>query len=170
MKNKQKSFSLIELLVVIAIIGILASIIVVSAGQAKKNARNAKRLADIRNYINAFEMALDENGEYPDPGDMNWYCLGTGYEDGGCWGLDYYESPILNNILDDFIALPIDDYPIKLMGNDYDGYLYGCRERLNDVCSKIAVYWFMEGNNQSCGVGEPHPYDTGYYCTYETSF
>ena len=76
MKNKQKGFSLIELLVVIVIIGILASIIVVSASQARKNARNAKRLVDIRNYANAFEMALDENGEYPYPGDMDHHCLG----------------------------------------------------------------------------------------------
>lgn len=96
---------------------------------------------------------------------------GTGYEDSGCWSLGFWESPILNDILDDFIALPIDDYPIKLLGLDYDGYLYGCTERLNNVCSEIMVYWFMEGNSQSCGVGTPHVYGSGgYYCTYKTSF
>ena len=155
-KYKNKAFTLIELLIVIAIIGILASIIVVSASQARKNARNAKRLADISNYAKAFEMALDENGEYPNPGNTSYHCLGK-YEDDMC-GLNdrQFISSVLNETLDDFIGLPADDYLTDVGGgNSWCGYIYRCAiiSPGDDVCSGIEVTWPMEGNEQSCGVG-----------------
>ncbi|MFH1551578.1 MAG: type II secretion system protein, partial [bacterium] len=66
---KKNGFTLVELLVVIAIIGILSSIVLVSLSSARGKARNATRLSDIKQYITTFEMAYDQNGEYPDIGD-----------------------------------------------------------------------------------------------------
>lgn len=64
-KAKKQGFTLIELLVVIAIIGILATLAVVALQNARKNARDAKRIADIKQIQTALELYFNDVGEYP---------------------------------------------------------------------------------------------------------
>ena len=64
----KKGFTLIELLVVVAIIGLLASIVVVSLGSARKGGRDAKRLADLKQIQTAAELYFSNQpgaGSYP---------------------------------------------------------------------------------------------------------
>ena len=61
-------FTLIELLVVVTIIGILASMILVSLGSARISARDARRLADMRQVALGLEFYIDEYKEYPPVG------------------------------------------------------------------------------------------------------
>ncbi len=63
-KNK-KGFTLIELLVVIAIIGILATIAVVAFQQARQSARDANRIADIKQMQTALELYFNDWQAYP---------------------------------------------------------------------------------------------------------
>lgn len=67
-----KAFTLIELLVVIAIIGILAAVVLASLNTARGKARDAKRLADLKNVQVALEMYYSENGAYPNT-NGDWY-------------------------------------------------------------------------------------------------
>ena len=159
---KQKGFTLMELLVVIAIIGLLATIVLVSANSVRGKARNVRRISDMRSYVIAFEMAYDENNEYPDPGDTSWHCLGD-YSDDGCWSNNNWsESSVLNDILDEWIkSLPADENIIcGPFGVCVEGYLYKCTSRVNNVCLSIEVRWIMEKDNQYCGIGT----DAGYRC------
>jgi prepilin-type N-terminal cleavage/methylation domain-containing protein len=67
MKNKKqkKGFTLIELLVVIAIIGILATIAVVALQQARQSARDANRIANIKQMQTALELYFNDWQAYP---------------------------------------------------------------------------------------------------------
>jgi prepilin-type N-terminal cleavage/methylation domain-containing protein len=62
---KKKGFTLIELLVVIAIIGLLATMAVVSFGNARMKARDTKRVHDLKSIYTALELYYDESGSYP---------------------------------------------------------------------------------------------------------
>jgi len=61
-----KGFTLIELLVVITILGLLASIIMVSLGEARKSARDARRISEIKQVTNVLEQYYMDRGHYPD--------------------------------------------------------------------------------------------------------
>lgn len=65
MKKNEKGFTLIELLVVIAIIGLLATLSVVALNTARVKARDARRVADIKQIQTAVEMFYDTNSSYP---------------------------------------------------------------------------------------------------------
>ncbi|MBI4692289.1 MAG: prepilin-type N-terminal cleavage/methylation domain-containing protein [Candidatus Terrybacteria bacterium] len=65
MIRKNKGFTLIELLVVIAIIGILSSVVLASLNNARKKARDARRVADLKQLQLALEMYFDTSRAYP---------------------------------------------------------------------------------------------------------
>lgn len=105
----KKGFTLIELLVVIAIIGLLSTFAVVSLNEARQKARDARRLADVKQMITALELYYSSCNIYPSavnsggriaggapdcPGNSNVY-LGLVPSnplprlDGGCPDVDY---------------------------------------------------------------------------------
>lgn len=69
-RSLARGFTLIELLVVIAIIGILSSVVIASLNGARKKARNARRVDDVKQLQLALSLYFDSNsGKYPN--DLN---------------------------------------------------------------------------------------------------
>ncbi|MEX0689854.1 MAG: type II secretion system protein [Candidatus Paceibacterota bacterium] len=64
--NKSKGFTLIEMLIVIAIIGLLSSIVIVGLTGAREEARDSRRVAEIRQIQNLLELNYSSNTGYPD--------------------------------------------------------------------------------------------------------
>src|SRR5680860_1828394 len=65
MKKFSKGFTLIEMLIVITIIALLASLILVGMGGARAKTRDARRVADLHNVMNALELYYSSNSQYP---------------------------------------------------------------------------------------------------------
>ena len=63
--KNSRGFTLIELLVVIAIIGILSSVVLASLNSARTKARDARRVADLKQIQIALEIFYDSNSRYP---------------------------------------------------------------------------------------------------------
>lgn len=62
---KKRGFTLIELLVVIAIIGLLSTLAVVALNSARIKARDAKRVADVKQVQTALELYFNDRNGYP---------------------------------------------------------------------------------------------------------
>ncbi|MGC9048728.1 MAG: type II secretion system protein [Patescibacteria group bacterium] len=62
---KKKGFTLIELLLVVAIIGLLAALAIAAFTEIRTNARDARRISDLRALQQALEMYHSDNGYYP---------------------------------------------------------------------------------------------------------
>ena len=58
-------FTLLELLVVIAIIGLLSTLAIVALNSARQKARDAKRVADIKQVQTALELYFNDQSAYP---------------------------------------------------------------------------------------------------------
>jgi general secretion pathway protein G len=69
--TSKRQFTLIELLVVIAIIGLLATISVISLNNARAKARDAKRVADVKQVQTALELYFNDKGHYPTETEFN---------------------------------------------------------------------------------------------------
>jgi len=62
---KHRGFTLVEILVVIAIMAVLMTIAVTSIGGARRQSRDVKRVADVREIQIALELYSNERDGYP---------------------------------------------------------------------------------------------------------
>lgn len=77
MHTKTRGFTLIELLVVIAIIGMLSTVVLASLNGARAKARDARRIADLKQIAAALEVYYLYNNAYP-IGGYNGQCASWG--------------------------------------------------------------------------------------------
>ncbi|GMU74422.1 MAG: hypothetical protein AMXMBFR44_6190 [Candidatus Campbellbacteria bacterium] len=68
-----RGFTLIEILVSVSIISLLASVILSATNSARKNARDSKRIASIRELQTGLELYFTTNSSYPDSDNQSLY-------------------------------------------------------------------------------------------------
>lgn len=164
-----------ELLVVISIVSVFSAVILTATSQAKLKAQNSKVNQTARQYILAIKMYEVTKGTYPIIADMNWHCLGTGYPGSICGYIDTSpttENPVLNNGLLPYLPnqQAVSTKPIQLGGggctpeeildftcvpgpsDKYVGMSYVCSEASAGICTKAAIVWVLEGQD-NCSIG-----------------
>ena len=165
MKLKQsKGFTLLELLIVIAIIGLLASVVLIALNPSRAKARNARRIADIKQLVNAFNLGLTANNSLPSTFPSGWRCVSA-----TCYGS--FSSYVANATVDAFLA-PYISKPSDPPDNSRTyggGYIYdnnpwaGGTSLYDGFVFPPGAYldWAIELPITSTSCGPGRIYDTG---------
>lgn len=112
--QKNKGFTVVELLVSISIIGILSTIVFASFSQARKKARVAKRISDMKQIQVALGYYYAVNKTYPVTGSWRSEC--------GAWG-GYAASDVIPGLVPNYLAsMPAD--PSMDKANSKSCYVY----------------------------------------------
>ncbi len=137
--HKPKGFTLIELLVVIAIFALIANVTMISLNKAKRESRDAKRLANINQLRSALHLYSTENLSYPDGDgialgvDGHLVLDDSGWSDGSSpqSPIFMYSVPRDPSMISSTASQPctsssssVCDYSYTLNGNDYIIYFY----------------------------------------------
>lgn len=156
-------FTLIELLVVIAIIGVLASVVLASVNTARMKARDARRLADVRQLVLVLQLYYDDNNAFPPSAAcpatavsaLGWCCLGHG-DAGRCWqGFVHGNTALDNSLVPRYIPIISDD-PLNNISRYGDAYLYNSSFPTS-IGTGPVLHWGIEKNNpttQDCAGGD----------------
>ncbi len=172
MQNKmihRKGFTLIELLVVISIIGLLSSIVLASVNSARAKARDAKRLADLRQIALAVNFYLDANNHVIGTGpgwwaEINNLCAG--------WGQIYNQiAPVYIPVVPEDPSSP--GSPPQCSGADGFWYYYGAGYIRNGNSltysgdySRFVICSKLESSNTAGYTTIPNPWNGGWTLNY----
>ena len=141
--RRREGFTLIELLVVIAIIGVLASTVLASLNAARTKARDARRLADLKQITLDLEFYLDASGQKYPGSNTTWYWISdNNYDQGlpcsGTVGLKPWLATVCS--MNDPLGFP---YPYVIIDDTH--YRIGARFEL--TANQGVAY-----NRPCCGV------------------
>jgi len=154
-KNKinrlNKGYTLLELLVALAIIGLLSSIILSSVNMARKKARDARRLSDMKQLQTALELYYSSYGRYPDgdhDGDGGWDTGGDG---------DFISALSAGGFLPrDILDPSINDI--------YGNYAYHRYTAGDWGCNASRGAFYVLGVRDMETSGRPYPTSPGFSC------
>lgn len=146
-------FTILELLVVIAVIGFMASVILSAVNGVRKNARNSRRNGDVRQLINAFNLAHDGGNAFPQTYPQ-WACVSS-----SCYGNMSGNSA--NPAVDAFLAPYLAEKPADPVDGTRGGgaYIYMNVRPAGWVgsvyfTSGAHLAWLLEPSSaNSCGPG-----------------
>jgi len=167
MNSKNKSFTLIELLVVISIIGLLASIVLVGIGNARKKARDARRLQEIKQIVLALQLYYAKYEKFPGPtssyGESESTCGGwdTSSRDNDRDGRYFIEPLETDSLMAQVPRDPINTTGACTTGFTYRYYRYNAGSY---GCDASRGAYFVLGINDMETSRRPYPASPGWRC------
>lgn len=159
MKYPKKGFTLIELLVVVAIVGILATFVLSSLSKAREEARDARRLTDMRAIYTALIQYESDLGFIP---------IAQRYDGGPGGATD-------NSLDDNFLRFLedegyMDKVPVDPINQGDFYYLYRCytaSQNINHMGMRLG--YRRESDNEFVyyseqnAIGQVNNYSDGYF-------
>jgi prepilin-type N-terminal cleavage/methylation domain-containing protein len=152
--NRERGFTLIEMVIVIVVIGILMGLAFQSVASLQQNARDTRRLADLRKVQTFLELYYGRCGHYPTAaacgtpsataGSLTW--VGT-----GAATLETRLAEVVNrtDVPDD--PLPGVDYVYRYGANGVDYVVAADTERVgNNRSSVTGTILTVDCNNLYC--------------------
>ncbi len=156
----KRGFTLIELLVVVSIISMLASVVLVSLGQARQTARNSVDIQNLAQLRTALELYKGVHGHYPYTGQAEYFSSDPRLADASCVqdlaGTHYCADWIPGLVAEGFMAkLPDFKDAGKTSITDADTFYY-----------QVVHGWGNYGNID-CGANSPTYLYRGAYSAYK---
>jgi len=176
MKFKGKGFTIIELLVVVAIIGVLAGIAAVNLRESQKQARDARRKADLNTILAALTLYYNDNNTFSLAGcNCGYNNEGRGFFDDLYGGTSIANYLVLQKYLSSIVTDPSGDTDCGAAGGGNQCATNNKRPYMlhYDLTTgkKVTVYARMESTkstvdvNNSCNTSPTIPEATGGYCS-----
>lgn len=159
-RMKQKGFTIVELLIVIVVIGILAAVTIVAFNGVQQRATNTAKITGAQQTLKLIKAYVAENGTYPV---ANTVCATT---DSVCTAyngvvITASNSTLLTEIKK--IGNPVESVSKKSSDTTY-GLTYNYRSSMTfngDATYRILFMFWLDGNNQQCGVNNVAVQTTG---------
>jgi prepilin-type N-terminal cleavage/methylation domain-containing protein len=158
LKTNKNGFTLIELLVVISIIGVLSGMVLVAMGGTRAQARDARRLSDMRQIVLALQMYHAKYERFPAiSGDA---CC-DGWDQGPC--NDGNNNSFIGALeTEGLLATPVD--PAGGSGTGCYGYHYYLYSAGGAGCDSMRGNFFVLGITDMETSPRPHPASPGWNC------
>lgn len=160
--NRSKRRILFEMFIVITIIVITILFLIKFLEGGRESSRNISRISQIQEYQKAFNLLYSQTGNYPFAGEQTPTCLGS-YPGKRCWKDSLLEesSLVSSSIVPNYMPrMPEGENRNFGEGGAYKGMAYIPGEK----GKSYRIYYFMEGNNQSCIIagasGSNNGFDT----------
>jgi len=170
-KKLTLGFTLVELLVAIAIIGVLVSVITISASSVRSKGRDAQVRSEKQQIILALVRARESNPNYLYPGTgtgTGWRCLKSS---GNCWNNTYAGDATVITALSPYFSNGVVPQPpgTSVGQNRHDAYLYapGPISVGSPVVTGSFVIWAQEKVITDCSGFYAGEIETGVYYCYE---